>query len=179
MTLNARYRVSAEPRFQAGGLTCIRPATRRGFAPKEARRPTRNFTERQSPESQVAFLGDSALLGLRRRRGHDLRRTFITLAQVDGARRDLLETVTHGQRGDIINIYTSFPWPALCDEVAKFKIELREGRYSTGISAGLLHSSEPRGIVGQRRRPQRDSKSPETKRNRARPPHLRRRMGKG
>ena len=26
-------------------------------------------------------------------RGHDLRRTFITLAQVDGARRDLLETV--------------------------------------------------------------------------------------
>jgi hypothetical protein len=66
-------------------------------------------------------------LGLRKRRGHDLRRTFITLAQVDGARRDLLETVTHGPRGDIVSIYTTFPWPALCDEVAKLKIGLRKG----------------------------------------------------
>ena len=94
--------------------------------------PTRNLTGRQSPESQSALLGDLATLGLRRRRGHDLRRTFITLAQVDGARRDLLETITHGPRGDIINIYTSFPWPALCAEVAKLKIELREGKVLDG-----------------------------------------------
>jgi hypothetical protein len=59
---------------------------------------------------------------VRARQGHDLRRTFITLAQVDGARRDLLETITHGPRGNIINVYTTFPWPALCAEVAKLKI---------------------------------------------------------
>jgi integrase len=99
--------------------------------------PTRNLTERQSPESQQALLGDLATLGLRRRRGHDLRRTFITLAQVDGARRDLLETITHGPRGDIINVYTSFPWPALCAEVQKLKIELLEGKILDGDFGGL------------------------------------------
>jgi integrase len=87
--------------------------------------PTRNMTERPSPDSQRSFLQDLAMLKLRPRRGHDLRRTFITLAQVDGARRDLLETLTHGPRGDIINVYTTFPWPALCAEVVKLKIELR------------------------------------------------------
>ena len=59
-------------------------------------------------------------------RGHDLRRTFVTLAQVDGARRDLLETISHGPRGDIVSVYTTFPWPALCEEVKKLRISLRE-----------------------------------------------------
>jgi integrase len=99
--------------------------------------PTRNLTERQSPESQAALLGDLKLLTLRRRRGHDLRRTFITLAQVDGARRDLLETITHGPRGDIINVYTTFPWPALCAEVAKLQIALREGKLLDGDFGAL------------------------------------------
>ena len=58
--------------------------------------PTGNLTERQAPVSQSVFLLDLATLKLRARRGHDLRRTFMTLAQVDGARRDLLEAVTHG-----------------------------------------------------------------------------------
>jgi hypothetical protein len=71
----------------------------------------------------------------RHRRGHDLRRTFITLAQVDGARRDLLETITHGPRGNIINVYTTFPWPALCAEVAKLKIEkVPAGVTKTGVA---------------------------------------------
>jgi len=77
------------------------------------------------------------MLGLRRRRGHDLRRTFITLAQVDGARRDLLESVTHGPRGDIVSVYTSFPWPALCEEVGKLKITLREGKLLDGKFGNL------------------------------------------
>jgi len=62
------------------------------------------------------------MLGFRRRRGHDLRRSFISLALVDGARRDLLEVVTHGPRGDIISMYSTFPWPALCAEVEKLAI---------------------------------------------------------
>jgi hypothetical protein len=51
---------------------------------------------------------------------------------VDGARRDPLETITHGPRGDIISVYSSFPWPALCAEVQKLKIELREGKVLDG-----------------------------------------------
>jgi hypothetical protein len=50
--------------------------------------PTRNMTMRESPEAQRALHDDRAVLELRPRRGHDLRRTFITLAQVDGAQKD-------------------------------------------------------------------------------------------
>jgi integrase len=94
--------------------------------------PTRNLTERTAQETPKQLHEDLDKLGLRRRRGHDLRRTFITLAQVDGARRDLLESVSHGPRGDIVSIYTTFPWPVLCEEVAKLKISLREGKLLDG-----------------------------------------------
>ena len=86
--------------------------------------PTRNMTMRESPESQEALLGDLQRLGLRPRRGHDLRRTLITLAQSDGADKHVLEAMTHGPRGDIVNLYTSFPWEVMCREMAKLKIEL-------------------------------------------------------
>ena len=102
--------------------------------------PTRNMTERPSPDAQHALLLDLDLLALRPRRGHDLRRTFIALAQVDGARRDLLESITHGPRGDIINVYTTFPWPALCTEVQKLKVSFREGQVLEGDFRGLATS---------------------------------------
>jgi integrase len=89
--------------------------------------PSRNFTPKDKHEAPKQLRADLELLQLRPRRGHDLRRTFITLAQVDGARRDLLETISHGPRGDIISVYSTFPWPALCDEVAKLRVFLREG----------------------------------------------------
>lgn len=67
---------------------------------------------------------DLAALGLRHRRGHDLRRTFISVARTDGARKDILELCTHTpSTSDAIDVYTTFPWEALCAEVAKLKIE--------------------------------------------------------
>ena len=96
--------------------------------------PTRNFTIRSAQETPKQLHDDLRTLGLRERRGHDLRRTFITLAQVDGARRDLLETMSHGPRGDIVSVYTTFPWPALCAEIAKLKIELRAPRRPTAVA---------------------------------------------
>jgi hypothetical protein len=38
------------------------------------------------------------LLGLRHRRGHDLRRTMISLARTDGARKDILALCTTRRR---------------------------------------------------------------------------------
>jgi hypothetical protein len=72
-------------------------------------------------------------LGLRHRRGHDLRRTMISLARTDGARKDILELCTHRpKKGSAIDLYTTFPWEALCAEVEKLKvaasIQLRRGR---------------------------------------------------
>jgi integrase len=66
---------------------------------------------------------DLETTGLRHRRAHDLRRTFISLTREDGARGDLLEVVTHGAKvGDMISLYTTFPWRVLCAEVAKLEI---------------------------------------------------------
>jgi len=36
--------------------------------------------------------------------------------------------VTHGATGDIVDLYTTLPWGALCAEVEKLRIGLREGR---------------------------------------------------
>jgi hypothetical protein len=79
---------------------------------------------RQQSEAQEALLLDLQKLGLRPRRGHDLRRTFITLAQADGADRNASKSMTHGARGDIVDVYTSLPWPVTCREIAKLSIIL-------------------------------------------------------
>jgi integrase len=85
--------------------------------------PSRRGELRDRHHSRKQLLADLERLGFRVRRGHDLRRTFVTLARADGARADLLEMITHAPRGDIINIYTSMPWASLCEEVAKLRIE--------------------------------------------------------
>jgi integrase len=70
------------------------------------------------------FHQDLERLELRPRRQHDARRTFISLAIADGARKDILRWVTHGPEGDIVDLYTTLPWHTLCEEVARLKIEL-------------------------------------------------------
>jgi integrase len=78
--------------------------------------------------SRRGLMEDFAAVGLRHRRGHDLRRTMISLARSDGARKDLLETCTHTPKGGrtAIDLYTTFEWGALCAEVAKLRVG-REG----------------------------------------------------
>jgi hypothetical protein len=61
-------------------------------------------------------------------------------------RRDLLETISHGPRGDIAAFYTTFPWPALCEEVPPLRISPREGVVLDGdlrtLAIGLRPLSE-------------------------------------
>ncbi len=90
--------------------------------------PSREGEHRSRHHSLHKFHDDLALLGFRARRQHDSRRTFISLARTDGARSDILESITHGPRGDIMNVYTTLPWHLLCEEVAKLKIERRKGQ---------------------------------------------------
>jgi integrase len=89
--------------------------------------PSREGEMRSRHHSRNKLLDDLRRLGMRQRRGHDLRRTFITLARVDGARADLLQMVTHNPSKNIIDIYTSMPWPSLCAEVAKLNVQRRKG----------------------------------------------------
>ena len=77
---------------------------------------------------------DCQVLGLRGRRNHDARRTFISLARAGGARTDILKWVTHGQsqssggESGIMDVYTTFPWSTLCEQVLCVKIDLLEGK---------------------------------------------------
>lgn len=71
--------------------------------------PSRTGVMRSRNQIRGKFLDDLARLGLRPRRVHDTRRTFITLARVDGARKDVLEPITHSGRGGIMDVYTSLP----------------------------------------------------------------------
>ena len=89
--------------------------------------PNREGSHRNGPRSLLRFHEDLERLGLRKRRQHDCRRTFQSLARGDGGRPDLIDWVTHGPSGSMRDAYTSMPWASLCTEVAKLKVELLEG----------------------------------------------------
>lgn len=65
---------------------------------------------------------DCDLLGFRRRRTHDTRRTGITLLREAGAEKDIVRTWTHKPSRDVIDQYTSFGWERMCDEMTKLKV---------------------------------------------------------
>jgi hypothetical protein len=68
---------------------------------------------------------DLARLGLRHRRFHDARRTFVSLARAGGA-GGLLRWVSHGpSKSEMQDVYTTPPWEALCREVLCIKAQLR------------------------------------------------------
>lgn len=100
---------------------------------------------RLSPErvrdTQTTWAGlqaDLDRLELRRRRQHDGRRTFVSLARIDGARPDVLETCTHAAKGDVFALYTSWDWATKCAEVAKLRI----GERGRALVHSLVHSAE-------------------------------------
>lgn len=70
---------------------------------------------------------DFGKLGLRWRRFHDARRTFISLAQADGALPHVLKLITHGAPQSVMDLYTTLPWPTLCAAVSSLKLQRRAG----------------------------------------------------
>ncbi len=137
--------------------------------------PTRNGLQRKASASQQSLLDDLGKLGLRtgagakrKRRGHDLRRTAITLARADGAIDGMLRWITHGPKsGEMLDVYSSPPWEVLCTELAKLKIALVEGRVlamAANDTLGAVVVQSPRmgatgGLRAVKERPQRDSKA--------------------
>lgn len=71
---------------------------------------------------------------------HAFRHTFISLARSDGARKDVLERVTHNARGDVVDGYTDWEWTALSEAVGSLRlglerapvVELEAAREATG-----------------------------------------------
>ena len=97
--------------------------------------PSRLGKNRSANHMLKKFHQDLRRLGIRARRQHDLRRTFISLCLGDGGRSDILRWVTHSRpRTATIDDYTTLVWNPLCEEVAKLRIDLR-GRGGDAISA--------------------------------------------
>ena len=95
--------------------------------------PSRELDEDGEPQirSGVRALrrlhDDLARLGLRQRRLHDLRRTFISLAQDDGASPEVLRWITHTPASsDIVASYTSLRWRTLCEAVSTISLQIRD-----------------------------------------------------
>ncbi|HEX2568853.1 MAG TPA: hypothetical protein VH877_04780, partial [Polyangia bacterium] len=103
--------------------------------------PSRLGRNRSNGHGLKRFHEDLERIGLRRRRQHDLRRTFISLARADGARKDVLEHVTHGRPGGIMDLYTELPWPLLCEEVGKLRVARLAGKVLAmppAVESGLI-----------------------------------------
>lgn len=116
---------------------------REGWAEKYGREPTADdlilptekLEVRKASNTLKHLKRDLIRIGLRARRGHDLRRTFVTLAQADGGRRDVLRPLTHPGEKDIVDLYTTFPWPVVCAEILKLRLPLPNGVSSSATSS--------------------------------------------
>ena len=95
--------------------------------------PSREGKNRSGHHSLKKLHQDLERLGLRKRRQHDLRRSFISIARQDGAREDVLMWITHGRPGGIMNVYTEMPWALLCEQIERIHLAL-EGEESSSKS---------------------------------------------
>lgn len=103
-----------------------------GRAPRVEGAPTETDLVLPAPRAPASHYGIKNLassradvlrrLGMRPRRTHDTRRTFITRAREDGADRDRLKRLTHARVGEVFDQYSEFPWHALCAEVDKLRL---------------------------------------------------------
>jgi integrase len=81
-----------------------------------------------SHSSLAWFHKDLETIGLRARRQHDARRTFISLGIAGGGRKDILRWISHGPTGEILDVYTTLPWATLCSEILHLKVERPSGQ---------------------------------------------------
>jgi hypothetical protein len=109
-------------------LSGFEQLTGRKPRPEDPIVPSRRGAYRNVNASLRRFHEDLERIGLRSRRQHDARRTFISIARADGAVAHTLHFATHGPDGEIMDDYTTLPWSALCAEVAKVRLSIREGR---------------------------------------------------
>lgn len=99
-------------------LTHLRPPT-----PEDFIVPNRFAQPRARATAYDAFQRSLKSAGVPNRTVHATRHTFISVARSNGARKDVLEKVTHNASGEIIDTYTAFEWRALCEAVSRFSLD--------------------------------------------------------
>lgn len=94
---------------------------------------------------------DLAALGLRHRRGHDLRATTITCAIIDGANESHLQACTHTpKKKAAFDLYNRIPWAAKCEAVAK--LQVRGVAPARGELVRLAIGAEPQDFTEEQSR---------------------------
>jgi len=91
--------------------------------------PTAQWAARRSPR---AFPWEAAprylkALKLRHRGPHAFRRAFYSVAEADGADRNILYWGVHGRPADMPGQYGEADWRRLCGEVAKLQLQRTPG----------------------------------------------------
>lgn len=97
-----------------------------GFELVHARKPTvdefivpqLDGTNHTKSSGYKLFQRALAAAGVVNRSLHSTRHTFVSIARSNGARKDVLERVTHNASGETIDDYTTFEWRTLCEAVA-------------------------------------------------------------
>ena len=79
---------------------------------------------RTTNQAGKALYRDCERTGIPKRGCHAFRRAFISLARSDGARGEIIETITHNARGSIVDVYTSYEWAPLCAAVSALRFDL-------------------------------------------------------
>jgi integrase len=105
----------------------------------DARMRTKDFTWRRAARHLEA-------LGMRHRRVHDLRRTFLSLAEADGADTSILYWGTHGRPGDILGAYRDADWRRLCEELQRLHVERRSPARARQIVPGPAADGPAEGV---------------------------------
>jgi hypothetical protein len=83
----------------------------------------RNMAARTQSQTTKAHKRDAELIGVPNKGSHGFRRFMISAARSSGARSDVLEQIRHNARGAIIDVYTSWEWPALCEAVSCLRVD--------------------------------------------------------
>ncbi|MDH3727071.1 MAG: hypothetical protein OER77_06040 [Myxococcales bacterium] len=107
----------------------------------------RTMAARTQSQATKAHKRDAELIGVPNKGSHALRRFMISAARSSGARRDVLEQITHNARGAIIDVYTAWEWPALCEAVSCLKVdpERLPGRiYDISYDICVSQNAKPR-----------------------------------
>jgi integrase len=75
-------------------------------------------------------------VGIRHRSVHSTRHTFITLTRRGGAKKDVLERITHNAKGDIVDRYTHWEWEPLCEAVLALQLDAHQELHSPSETTG-------------------------------------------
>lgn len=99
-------------------------------------------TRQHRQDALQALHRDLDALGLRRRRIHDTRRTFISLALAAGATERAVKYCTHTTKSQAFDQYNTPPWPFLCRELAKLEVSAPESRRRRGVTPELRSETD-------------------------------------